>query len=281
MAAAVFDVESTAVDVPLRCAALRNLKCVRPTANGVLDAVTVVFSAADMVTDVLVLIQFYVDGQEGFYTVSLCIIVLAQVTFALTFTVERAEVRGNSWAAHRRRLLVFMCVLPVAQLVPIFAYVTSTFTLPRLQAFLKRMGIGGESEPRPPSTSSWERVKNKVHAHRGFLLEAFAEAIPQCALQLIAALTVGHFSPLSATSIFLSISVIASKSWVVAYSPHTPTMIFNALCIVADIVGFFATLAWLFVDDALPQPHAMHTSLRGVLLGAISLSLLAGAFCLW
>ncbi len=254
--------------------------CDTVTVNGVLEALTVIASAADMVTDLLVLVQFYLDGQDTFFIISLCVILLAQVTFALTFTVERAEVRGDTWRAHRRRLAIFVGVFPVAQLVPILAYLTSTFELPRLQRLLKRLGVGGESEPRAPGTTSWEKVKNKVHAHRGFLLEAFAEAIPQCALQLIAALTVDHFTTLSAISIFLSISVIASKSWVVAWSPHAPTMAFNTLCIVADIVGFFASLAWLFAVDQLPAVHAMHQSLRGWLLGVISLTALGGASCL-
>ena len=262
------------------CAALRTLCFEMVTINGIFDALTVVASAADQITDLLVLYQFYVDGLDTYFIVSLGIILLAQLTFAFTFTIERAEVRGDTWRAHRRRIVIFVCVFPLAHLVPILAYLTSTFELPRLQRLLKRFGVGGESEPRPPGTTSWEKVKNKVHAHRGFLLEAFAEAIPQCAVQLIAALTVDHFTTLSAISIILSISVIASKSWVVAWSPHAPTMAFNTFCIVADIVGFFASLAWLFAIDPLPAVHEMHQSLRGCMLGVVSLTAVSGALAL-
>ena len=262
------------------CAALRTLCFEMVTINGIFDALTVVASAADQITDLLVLYQFYVDGLDTYFIVSLGIILLAQLTFAFTFTIERAEVRGDTWRAHRRRIVIFVCVFPLAHLVPILAYLTSTFELPRLQRLLKRFGVGGESEPRPPGTTSWEKVKNKVHAHRGFLLEAFAEAIPQCAVQLVAALTVDHFTTLSAISIFLSISVIASKSWVVAWSPHAPTMAFNTFCIVADIVGFFASLAWLFAIDPLPAVHEMHQSLRGWMLGVVSLTAVSGALAL-
>jgi len=262
------------------CAALRTLCFDVVTINGIFDALTVVASAADQITDLLVLYQFYVDGLDTFFILSLCIILLAQLTFAFTFTIERAEVRGDTWRAHRRRIVIFVCVFPLAHLVPILAYLTSTFELPRLQRLLKRFGVGGESEPRPPGTTSWEKVKNKMHAHRGFLLEAFAEAIPQCAVQLVAALTVDHFTTLSAISIFLSISVIASKSWVVAWSPHAPTMAFNTFCIVADIVGFFASLAWLFAIDPLPAVHEMHQSLRGWMLGVVSLTAVSGALAL-
>ena len=262
------------------CAALRTLCFDVVTINGIFDALTVVASAADQITDLLVLYQFYVDGLDTFFILSLCIILLAQLTFAFTFTIERAEVRGDTWRAHRRRIVIFVCVFPLAHLVPILAYLTSTFELPRLQRLLKRFGVGGESEPRPPGTTSWEKVKNKMHAHRGFLLEAFAEAIPQCAVQLVAALTVDHFTTLSAISIFLSISVIASKSWVVAWSPHAPTMAFNTFCIVADIVGFFASLAWLFAIDPLPAVHEMHQSLRGWMLGVVNLTAVSGALAL-
>merc|ERR1719271_780575 len=90
---------------------------------------------------------------------------------------------------------------------------------------------------------------------------------------------VGHFSLLNAISIFLSISVIASKSWVVAWSPHTPTMVFNALCIVADVVGFFAALAWMFEPAPIPELELLHTSLRGWFVGLVAMALMSGTAC--
>jgi 23S rRNA (cytosine1962-C5)-methyltransferase len=73
---------------------------------------------------------------------------------------------------------------------------------------------------------------------------------------------------------------IASKSWVVAWSPPAPTMAFNTFCLVADIVGFFASLAWLFAIDPLPAVHEMHQSLRGWMLGVVSLTAVSGALAL-
>ena len=82
-------------------------------------------------------------------------------------------------------------------------------------------------------------------------------------------------STLNAVSILLSIGVIASKSWVVAYSSHAPTMAFNALCIVADVLSLFASIAWLFALP--PKLHELASSLRGFLLLFVGLAVCSGA----
>ena len=165
-------------------------------------------------------------------------------------------------------------MLPFGQLVPVLAYLTSTFEVPRLRRMMKRCGLEAGRTPDVGLTTRLEEVEAKVKAHRGFFLEAFAEAIPQCAVQVVAGLS-GHMNALGIVSVLLSIGVIASKSWVVAYSPHAPTMAFNALCIVADVLAFFGSLSWLFAD--LPPIADLHESLRGWFLILLALGAGTGA----
>ena len=249
------------------------------SASLLLDALTAAASMADMVTDVLVLGQFFQAGMTPFFVASLCVLVLAQASFTLLFVAERTDCRVGmtEWQKAKRRALVFVCVFPFAQFVPILSYATATFDMPRLQRVLEALHVGKRAGRNSSASTRWEEVKNKIHAHRGFLLEAFAEAIPQCAIQLIAAGTHQHFSTLTTISILLSVGVIASKSWVVAWSPHTPTFAFNACCIVADVTGFFASLAWVFMSEALPSVGRMVHTLRGWMFGLITLALAAGA----
>ena len=61
----------------------------------IFDVLTAVASLADQITDVLVLIQFSNDGLTGFFTASLCALVLAQLGFALLFTLLAPR---RSWA---------------------------------------------------------------------------------------------------------------------------------------------------------------------------------------
>lgn len=184
--------------------------------------------------------------------------------------------RSDGWDVKQslHQLLVFICVLPFGQLVPVLAYLTSTFEVPMLRRMMKRCGLEGGRTPDVGLTTRLEEVEAKVKAHRGFFLEAFAEAIPQCAIQVVAGLS-GHMNAIGVTSVLLSIGVVASKSWVVAYSPHAPTMAFNALCIVADVLAFFGSLSWLFADP--PPVTELHESLRGWFLILLALGAGTGA----
>ena len=75
------------------------------------DGLTAAASLADMVTDLLVLREFYEKGLTGFFASSLCVLVLAQLSFAFLFTVEHTNSRFRALG----NTTVFICVLPFAQ----------------------------------------------------------------------------------------------------------------------------------------------------------------------
>eukprot|EP00967_Tisochrysis_lutea_P121710 scaffold200764_cov39-Tisochrysis_lutea.AAC.1 len=84
------------------------------------DLLTAAASVSDIVFDVLVTIQFYRDHLVVFCTVSIIIFAIAQAAYAFLFT--------SSYASHLKpsqRVLVFLAVLPIAQLIPVFAWIES------------------------------------------------------------------------------------------------------------------------------------------------------------
>jgi hypothetical protein len=54
-------------------------------------------------------------------------------------------------------------------------------------------------------------------------------------------------SGVNVLSILMSVSVVASKGYLVAFSLHRPTLVFNFLMISADAFNLFAAATWLFV----------------------------------
>ena len=50
-------------------------------------------------------------------------------------------------------------------------------------------------------------------------------------------------------SIFLSLTVVASKGYLVSFSLHKTTFAFQYLGVVADTFNLFATVTWLFSSD--------------------------------
>lgn len=225
------------------------------------DAWTVSSSIVDIFTDILVAIAFYQQGHMAFFYSSLAIFVVAQVSYAFLFT--------GTWAANHsmgRQLCVFFAVLPFGQLIPVFAWLES-FRFAAIDRCLKALDLtptakatkvplasagGSAAAATAPmrddggADNLWTFIQRKYTAHAGFLAEAFVEAIPQGILQLVAILTLDDTAAVNVFSILMSISVVASKGYLVAYSIHWPTFTFNYATIAADAFNLFATATWLF-----------------------------------
>ena len=155
------------------------------------DAWTVSSSVVDIVADVAVTTQFYRMGEAArpFFHGSLLIFCTAQLTYAFLFAATWAKNLGA-----RARAATFALALPVAQLVPLFAYAES-FHLRGVDRCLRRLGLTPTDDPLgaaaragadadnggDPSSVDflWSYIQAKYVAHAGFLAEALVEAVPQ------------------------------------------------------------------------------------------------------
>jgi hypothetical protein len=112
------------------------------------DVLTAVASVGDLVFDVLVAIQFYRDHYMIYCTLSIIIFAIAQACYAFLFT--------SAYASHlppSKRALVFVVVLPIAQITPVFAWIESLHW-PRLQRLMLRMDLRPSDDVRPLPKSS-------------------------------------------------------------------------------------------------------------------------------
>lgn len=243
------------------------------------DILVILFSFSDIILDVLVCLEFYRQGHMLFFYLSLAIFLLAQLTYSFLFVA--------TWGKHLsplHQMLVFIIVVPVSQLVPVFTWVES-LRLPRLDALLTAVGLrptgdplgdqGGEEEDHD---MLWSYIQHKYQSHAGFLAEALAEALPQCMLQTIAVISLGEASPVFLVSILTSILVIASKGYLISYSIHSLTFFFNFICIVTDVFGLFAILSWLSSADT--GPGDIYNRIYTTLLAAGWVLLAGGGLCL-
>ena len=116
------------------------------------DVVTIAASVVDVVADILVTIEFYNGGPAShhFFLASCGIFIAAQVVgspctalpvtllqlcYAFLFVYTHAQHRGAP-----ARVLTFLLVLPLAQLVPIFTWIESVN--PRLGSILTGLLFG-------------------------------------------------------------------------------------------------------------------------------------------
>lgn len=209
------------------------------------DVTTASVSLADIITDVLVALEFYEGGHYGFCAVSLAIFLAAQLSYAFMFTATFAPS-----ASPPRQILVFTLTLPFAQLVPIFAWIESLH-FPAIVRAMGKLGLVSSQGAASRAVDSdsddqlWSAIQSKYSAHAGFLLEAVVEAVPQGLLQTVFVVVYGELTAINALSLAFSLIVLCSKGWIFSYSLHRVTFIFNSLCIVSDVFGLFATVCWL------------------------------------
>jgi hypothetical protein len=228
------------------------------------DVIVVIFSVVDIALDLLVCKQFYLQERMTFFYLSVAIFVIAQLSYSFLFVATWGKKLSPS-----AKICTFLLVLPFGQFVPFFTWVEA-FHWSFLDQFIKDSGLTPTSDSSDENTNDetvpiggaendmlWDYIQHKYQSHAGFVAEALAEAIPQCILQTIALITQSssqHISPIIILSILMSICVISSKGYLISYSIHRPTFVFNFICIIADCFNLFATCAWLF------QQHSDLTS---------------------
>lgn len=239
------------------------------------DAFTIGVSIADIATDVVVLVQFQQMGYQACFIASMAIFAIAQVSYAFLFAA--------SFASHRSpmaRVAVFLAVLPLAQLVPVFTWLEA-MRVPRIDRLLRRLGLEPSSSQKPGKSegdSLWGFLQTKYQSHAGFLVEAFVEAVPQAVLQTVFAVATGQGTALNAASVGISIFTIASKGYLVSYALDNVTFLFNFLCIVADCFGLFAAATILALDGFAGGASRL---VLGLVVVGLGLCVVAGHGLLW
>ena len=205
-----------------------------------------IISITDVVTDVLVTIEFYREGSMTFFGISMTILIMAQLCYTMLFFM----VFGYKYRDKKRskQILFFTFVLPLGQLVPAFLWIDS-FNFKIINKIKQKLDLeihtNSPNKPAGMDPLMWW-IEKKFISHGGFLIEAIIEAFPQSINQMIYIVTKRKSTPLNVFSILLSMISVSSKTLMLSYSMHRITFIFNFLCYSGDIFGIFTTLSWVF-----------------------------------
>jgi hypothetical protein len=159
------------------------------------DVVVVFFSLCDVFLDIAVCYQFYIENRMQYFQISIIIFVISQLSYSFLFVV--------TWAKYKspiKKIVIFIITLPFSQLVPFFTWIES-FRLVWLDKLIVNVGLIPTLDPTSDfiddanesqinnignnEDALWSYLQQKYHAHAGFLVEALAEAIPQCLLQVL------------------------------------------------------------------------------------------------
>merc|ERR1740123_984429 len=85
------------------------------------DFSAAIISIIDVITDILVTYEFWKLGRKVYFGIAVSIFILAQFCYASLFTIAY----GENLRRDRSRALCFMCIFPIAQIVPVFMWMDS------------------------------------------------------------------------------------------------------------------------------------------------------------
>jgi len=200
-----------------------------------LDFAAVVLVSTDMLTDVLVIQEFYVAGKMTVFWVGVGILCCAQISYLLLFFVIFIY-DSDLWGSNYCEVGVFFTMLlavPFGQLVPLFIWI---------------IGSWGTSGPEPITKEDY------IWKHVGFIIESFVQAFPQSILQIVALLYYKKVTALSLYSIISSITSIAIRGVIFSHSLSIETYIFNCACFALDIFNIFSCFSWAFWETDINFP---------------------------
>ena len=234
------------------------------------DSLTILISFADVVTDVLVLYEWYVNGQNASFITSLIILILANLSYSIMFWIKLGIYCNDSPCNHFTpkgiiALLLFTIIFPFLLPYIIYFYESPHFFNDTTEYLQRVMNLSDSSKTLPQelltAIKSMDenfydlKVKHilnkKLNSHIGFLLETLVESFPQSIIQMITILAYhgSNTNPIAniiiVTSIFLSLISIAFKSILLLAVPDAWTSLFNWT---AAVIDFCRHLSWLFLE---------------------------------
>eukprot|EP01084_Bolivina_argentea_P204295 348860_1 len=174
------------------------------------DVLTILISVADVITDIIVLVGFYMKGRMTFFTISLIILILAQCSYPIAFHLNFETWHNWHWI---KTSLIFCCLLPFGTFVACFTYFGNqedSIFHNLFKYFELSTGAWISASESDSNLTKW--IKKKYNKHMIFILEACIEAFPQSLIQIIAIVYYQEANYVSIISILLSMFSVMTKS---------------------------------------------------------------------
>ncbi|ETO33590.1 hypothetical protein RFI_03513 [Reticulomyxa filosa] len=207
------------------------------------DGYTIAVSIADVVTDVLVMKQYYEANEIVFFWIGVSNLMTAQLCYCSVFVM-----RYGSNRSCLQQALLFLLVLPLS---PLLSFVFYWASLPNnsLSKLFSWLGLSSQ-EYTAISTlleDEEERMKKKQTYESGYV-KGYSKiwAFPQSLLQMCALVYTSNVNWITLCSIFLSLISFATKSIMFSQSMNLWVSVFNWLSAMCDFVGIFVTMSWVF-----------------------------------
>ena len=98
-----------------------NGSAIRSTLEFMYDIFSIVISILDVITDIIVLVEYYIEDKMAFFYASLAVLILAQLAYTMAFWWKFV----NSFRSAGSALMYCCCLLPFAPILSFAFFFTS------------------------------------------------------------------------------------------------------------------------------------------------------------
>ena len=243
------------------------------------DIATILISLTDVISDILVAIQFWKDGETTWFWLVMSSLILSSIVY----TVFGAEVMLHSDKDHGidcvdtiaewPRLLKYLLILPFAQLTPTLYWIkeqihptnvftrnlTSSWATGGVQVGIVPQALKEEADAIAGQAHVMGRLdgalREHLNTHLLFYIETIVESIPQSIIQLLAVTFLGQATSLQVFSMSLSLISIVSKGYVISNSFTVKVVCLKFLLAAHDVFSLFYVFSTILAKD---EPREVH-----------------------
>ena len=130
------------------------------------DLLTISISFADVVTDIIVLIDFYQKDRIIFFIISLVILILAQCAYSVAFAANFETFDKWKWY---NNIIAFFLIMPFGSMVAFCIYMDQNGYIP--QILYDTFGLGHDPwfSPKADDGDLTKWIKTKLNKHLGIV----------------------------------------------------------------------------------------------------------------
>ena len=224
--------------------------------NKLYDAITVIITLIDLITDILVITLFYYSrhGTVFFWSAlsfviltNICYVVLAILTFCSSLT----RIKQIVW---------FLLLLPISPILPFLIYCASFPNSWIAINIIDKFGLeridwdhrnNNKNNSNNNNNTSWKRfTSEKLITNTVFIIEALCESFFLSIIQIIAMVSFEEYrNSYILISICFSLLSIIWKSILVSSGVSIKSSIYKWLCFITDFYAIlFVMISWAFLS---------------------------------
>ena len=217
------------------------------------DGINIVITIFDLITDILVMIEFYQNKRYVFFWLALTFVIIAHICYTLLFLIKHAPRSIDIYDTpfYMNPFCLFFYFLIISPLLPYILYWSSLPDNCFSDSIFPLFGFEEDEvhDQNYEKMSFRDWAQEKIETNGAFIIEALIQSFPEAMIQVVAIVYYKEYNNyISLTSILLSLLSVCVKSLILTEGINKTLRIFKWFCAITDFFAIFAMISWAFYN---------------------------------